>query len=731
VHRNGYEYRECEKESTLKIQRLLTAVVFVVSLLGSSMILAAPVGTERVSEDEQAKIDEVRNLVISARVLLASDKHDEAVKMARNALSSVEGLQNTSETEALRAAAMDVVMRCGRPVSVTDEAARSELPGTSSVDAGVIARAKSFIKNMKDRRPNASLGSDETRAAIQELMQQIERDRVPQSRLVELPEYPSKLKMEEPLEDLNANETLEDWEREIATKLEQRVSFEFEQAALGDVVDYLQEFSGTNIILDPRVGADERTITLKVKDMQLSCALKWLARMSQLSYTVRGESVFISTPEFIDGESVIRVYDVADLTMEVRDFWRSEPPDGGLDADNAEGIAFTDVLPEEYRAQSEEAGIEWADFIRNSIAPASWSEETGGRSLNNTISYRAGQLVVNNTVGVHRQIQKMLDAFRAARALQVSIQTRFIDVRDDFVEKFNFDWIGDPASDEPSRMVRVHGGYPDEISAVEDGQIPAGFQSREYGLTTPSESPPILDVKPNSQWQAALENLHDVTLSATEAGGITGAGGMFLNLSVISDYQAHLLISAVHKTQLGSVLVAPQVMCFNTQRANIVIADTIDYVSALSSAQEPEIGTVTDGVILEVQPFVSADRRYITIELRPSLNQLVQFTTKTYSTTVDAISTNQSKTTFRTIQVPEISRRSIQSTVVVPDGGTLMVGGMSRSSKRTGMAGVPFLSQLPVVGRVFKSDAAVDRKRSLVILVKADVILQDEEMAAE
>jgi len=62
----------------------------------------------------------------------------------------------------------------------------------------------------------------------------------------------------------------------------------------------------------------------------------------------------------------------------------------------------------------------------------------------------------------------------------------------------------------------------------------------------------------------------------------------------------------------------------------------------------------------------------------------------------------------------------------VPDKGTLMIGGLGSISKETLTTGIPILSKIPVLKRLFSRDQKNNKKSNLVILLKPTIIIKEE-----
>jgi type II secretory pathway component GspD/PulD (secretin) len=144
---------------------------------------------------------------------------------------------------------------------------------------------------------------------------------------------------------------------------------------------------------------------------------------------------------------------------------------------------------------------------------------------------------------------------------------------------------------------------------------------------------------------------------------------------------------------------------------------------------DPIIRQFMVGVILDVRPTVSSDRRYVTMELRPTVTELTRFFTRqidSFTVTQGAAVTLIIPLSFP-IQFPELAIRRVRTTAAVPDGGILLIGGLYKNNKFTAENGVPFLSDLPVVGRLFRWNVVDNAKVNLSILVSPRVILLGDE----
>ena len=79
------------------------------------------------------------------------------------------------------------------------------------------------------------------------------------------------------------------------------------------------------------------------------------------------------------------------------------------------------------------------------------------------------------------------------------------------------------------------------------------------------------------------------------------------------------------------------------------------------------------------------------------------------------------------IQVPEFDVNEIHTYGAVPDGGTMLVGGLKQAGEVEVEAGVPVLSKIPALRRAFTNRTRQKDERVLLMLLKPKIIIQDEQ----
>jgi type II secretory pathway component GspD/PulD (secretin) len=153
----------------------------------------------------------------------------------------------------------------------------------------------------------------------------------------------------------------------------------------------------------------------------------------------------------------------------------------------------------------------------------------------------------------------------------------------------------------------------------------------------------------------------------------------------------------------GRVLADPRITTLSGRTASIRAGDTISILTTTAgnagTIATTQVQSFQTGVTLDITPSVTPDGG-ITVVLHPVVNSL--------------IGTNAG--------VPEISTRDTQTTVHLQDDETLVIGGLIQESDARTTTKVPFLGDLPLVGRVFRNDNVQGQRNELIIVVTPHIV---------
>jgi type II secretory pathway component GspD/PulD (secretin) len=141
-----------------------------------------------------------------------------------------------------------------------------------------------------------------------------------------------------------------------------------------------------------------------------------------------------------------------------------------------------------------------------------------------------------------------------------------------------------------------------------------------------------------------------------------------------------------------------------------------------SSSVEQNISSIQVGSSLNITPIITHDKKNVLLYVITQLQDLLRMKSHMVEGPVGADGTVQKYT----VTVPETETSSVMTRVSVPDGGTLLLGGQKITAEIEKEAGVPILSKIPLLGRLFSNRSRIRDHKILLILVKPTIILQEE-----
>jgi general secretion pathway protein D len=201
------------------------------------------------------------------------------------------------------------------------------------------------------------------------------------------------------------------------------------------------------------------------------------------------------------------------------------------------------------------------------------------------------------------------------------------------------------------------------------------------------------------------------------------------------------VLNAVEKERHGNVMFEPDITMFNGEEAHVVSMTQQSYISSYEVNQnqyDPQISSLSYGTVLDVQPIISSDKKFITLTVKPTHSEVVQWRSfkigysaaelaaQQVTTTTTAATTTAQTSVYAPMTMPEISYQSVRTSVTIPDGGSIMLAGMNTSASKRVHTGVPFLSHIPFLGRLFSSNGRNERLYKTIVILQADIVLYDE-----
>ncbi len=585
-------------------------------------------------------------------------------------------------------------------------------------------------------------------------------------------------------EALAANERrFSEAELEIQRALQTDIDVFFEDTPLSAVLEKLAELTGINIFLDPggliaeNVSSDEPVSIKLANPVTLTSALNLILAPLHLGYVVQDEVLRITSEQVRDGDVFNKVYNVADLVIPIASFG----PSSSLGLPTALREAHARAASQGYAGGHQSGALQIAepsmtnenstalaqlgfgnpaggnsqghfnsggggtglgagssgggaqadfdtliDLITTTVAPETWVDVGGtgtARGFANTLS-----LVVSTTQEVHEQIADLLAQLRRLQDLQVTIEVRFITLSDDFFERigvdFDFD-LDDNTGLSPEEALLKDDDGPSVTIGLDPSGVPTvdldvGFTQGSFGATIPS------------------------------IGGFDASAAANIGFAILSDIEAFFVIQASQGDSRTNILQAPKVTLFNGMTATVSDQQQTPFVTSITpvvgdfaAAYQPVITVLSEGTTLSVQAVVSQDRRFVRLTLVPFFSQIGEVNEFTYegssnsNTGTNVIDPSDEENTLinnafnarqgTTVQLPTFSFTSVSTTVSVPDGGTILLGGIKRLQEGRTERGVPMLSKLPYISRLFRNVGIGRETQSLMMMVTPRIIIQEEE----
>jgi general secretion pathway protein D len=173
---------------------------------------------------------------------------------------------------------------------------------------------------------------------------------------------------------------------------------------------------------------------------------------------------------------------------------------------------------------------------------------------------------------------------------------------------------------------------------------------------------------------------------------------------LFSSNNARVVLNALTAITDVKVISSPQLMVLNNETARLQVGDQVPIATQSAvSVIDPESPIVNSiayrdtGVILSVSPRVNSGGLVVL-----DIIQEVSEVTSTTTSTLDS---------------PTIQQRRVKSTVAVQSGETVALGGLIRDGSSKGVTGIPILSEIPILGNLFKTTTDTTRRTELLILL--------------
>ncbi len=548
--------------------------------------------------------------------------------------------------------------------------------------------------------------------------QDMDEQRVPLSEVVTAPDaaYWEKItKLREERTDFEAKATASAAELELAQQLKTTripgLTIE-DTDSLEVVISTLRTLTGLPLVVDApaSAAASDAGVTFNFNfqnSLTVEQALNQITKAAGegVTWTIKHDAVLITTTEKARGELVIQNHSVQDLIFGLTDFQgpridRLRLVDDNTDEDG--GGPFGKVDESRKIVEPDEL----ANLVRDNVAVGTWDQD--GVSI--TVEW--GNMIVRHRVDVQRSVRQFLEDLRRFSSSMVTVESKFMTIEENWLQEIGVEFRGlDNPTSPFTDLDDITNGLEDNASLGLDN---GGTGVNNTNASGPPSAGFFYGDGEDGDFKGATSNIFGSSLGSA----LSNIGGLTAQWTFLNDLQASMILRAVEKSSNAEIINDQVVSVYNTERAYVTVINQRAYVqdfdvevATFEAIADPEINVLTEGIVLDVRPTISHDRKYITLEVQPTVAKVIAL--NDFST---ALGGNTSPVSF---QLPELEVKSVFTTAVVPDGGSILIGGLSRGRNIERRAEVPWLANIPVVGFFFKEEGYNDEKSGLMILLRA------------
>jgi type IV pilus assembly protein PilQ len=288
-----------------------------------------------------------------------------------------------------------------------------------------------------------------------------------------------------------------------------------------------------------------------------------------------------------------------------------------------------------------------------------------------TIDERTNTLIISEVKENMDLLEKLISVLDTPTP-QVSIEARIVEATSTFIRNLGIQWGAKGIAD-PFYGNQTSFQFPNK--ALLDGAlIPQGIVTKGVGGP-----------------------LGGYAINLPAPAFTTALGLSFAN--VLDTFRLDMAITALETSGEGRIISSPKVTTQNNQEANIV------------QGRQIPVQTVANFTVTT---------RYVNAALE--LKATPQITAE--GTIIMTINIQNNAADFANLVngIPPITTQSASTTVMVPDGGTTVIGGIYRTEDSITREKVPFLWSIPIIGNLFKSYARTKQNRELLIFITPRII---------
>jgi general secretion pathway protein D len=494
-----------------------------------------------------------------------------------------------------------------------------------------------------------------------------------------------------------------------------------------------------------------RVKELKLRNVPLSSVLQYICEQARLRFKVDDFAVTLLPIGSAEGEDVLtRKWKVPPTFL--NDIGTGGDGDGGADTDpfagDDEGLGNRSLAPRRpLKEILQDAGIEFPPGSSAQYIPST------------------STLIVSNTPQNLDLVDQLVEDILGGSPKMIRIVTKFVEVAQENSDELSFDWIVTPfglggvvseelfagGGTQGNGQIRTGADFISPVAFTNIPGIPAGSNTAVQNIITASNRSGDTAVTRNSI-DAVLNNPNRSAQVNRPAPGILSLTGLF------NDGQLQMIMRGLAQKKGTDIMTAPSVTARPGQKATIEIIREFIYPTEYEPPELPnQVGggignqgggalgggggaggfpvtpatptafeTRNTGVTLEIEPNLGPNEYVIDLRFAPEIVEFegfINYGSPITSPATDAFGNPVTVTiTENRIEMPVFSSRRVSTGITIYDGHTVAVGGLMREDVQDVEDGVPILSDIPLIGRLFQSQAQSHIKSNLIIFVTAKII---------
>ena len=449
-----------------------------------------------------------------------------------------------------------------------------------------------------------------------------------------------------------------------------RLSLNFQDIEVRAVLQLLADFTGLNLVASDTVKGN---ITLRLKNVPWDQALDIILKTKGLSMRQTGNVIMVAPTQEVAAQEKLEL----ESQQQIED--------------------LSPVRSEFIQVNYAKAG-ELASMIKSK--DTNMLSERG----NVTVDSRTNTLIVQDTTAKLDDIRKIVNRLDIP-VRQVMIESRIVIANNDFARDLGVRFgVSGSTGSGPKQYWNPNTGQLEWTSGgtqlLTAGGLPGNLSTFNYERGGFGRS-----VETGAPFNSAVENPSGsgndalmVNLPVTDPSGAVN----FL-IGKVGSYLLQLELSAMQREGRGEIVSSPRVITSDAHKATIKMGSEVPYQS--SSANQGTNVQFKEAVLqLDVTPQITPDDRII-MDLK--------------------VNKDRPDFTNAVLGQPPVETRSVETSVLVDNGETVVLGGVYEREKTYQKDQVPWLGDIPVLGRLFKREQRMDNNSELLIFVTPKILKGD------